>query len=73
MMFDFNMKQNKRLRNIAAKHKQILNNMVDFRMIEVNNINLPIKKLEHKKLYELIIDMKILLGESVFLAIKKLW
>ena len=46
--------------------------MVDFRITEVDNINLPIKKLEHKMLWKLLVDMKILLEERVFLAIKKL-
>ena len=41
-------------------------------MIEVDNINLPIKKLECKILHELIMDIKIPSGERVFLAIKKL-
>ena len=42
-------------------------------MTEVNNINLPIKKLECKMLCNLIIDVKIPAGERVFLAIEKLW
>ena len=56
---------------MAAKHKQVLNNIVDFRMSEVENINSPIKKLDYKILYELIMNMKTILGERVFLAIKK--
>ena len=46
--------------------------IVDFRMIEVDNINLLTKKLEYKILCKLIMNIKILLGERVFLAIKKL-
>ena len=45
--------------------------MVDFRIIEVDNINSLITKLECKILHELIIDIKIPSGERVFLAIKK--
>ena len=70
--FDFDMKQKERLRNAVVKHKQVLNNIVNFRMTEVDNINLLIKKLEYKMLHELIIDIKILSGERVFLAIGKL-
>ena len=72
MRFNFDVKQKERLRNTVVKHKQVLNNIVDFRITEVNNINSPIKKLEYEILCELIIDIKILLGERVFLAIKKL-
>ena len=46
---------------------------MDFSIIEVNTINLLIKKLECKILSELIIDIKIVSGERVFLAIEKLW
>ena len=66
------MKQKERVRNVVVKYKQVLNNIVDFRIIEVDNINSLIKKLEYKMLYKLIIDTKILSGERVFLAIKKL-
>ena len=69
---DFNIKQKEMLKNSVVKHKQILNNMIDFRIIEINNITSPIKKLECKTLCELIIDTKTALGERVFLAIEKL-
>ena len=45
--------------------------MVDFRIVEINNINSPIKKLDNKILYKLIMNMKIISGENIFLAIKK--
>ena len=70
-MFNFGMKQKERLKNVVAKYKQALNNIVDLKITEVDNINSPIKKLKHKTLYELIIDIKTPLGERVFLAIKK--
>ena len=65
------MKQKERLRNVAVKYKQVLSNIVNFRMIEIDSINSPIKKLDNKMLYMLIIDMKTISGEKVFLAIKK--
>ena len=54
------------------KHKQILNNIVDFRIIEVDNINSLIKKLEYKIIHKLIMNIKTLFEEKIFLAIKKL-
>ena len=71
MRFNFNMKYKERLRNVVVKHKQVLNNIVNFRMVEIDNINSPIKKLEHKMLRKLIMNIKTVSGERVFLAIEK--
>ena len=50
-----------------------MNNVVDLGITEIDNINSLIKKLENKILCELIIDMKTISGERIFLAVKKLW
>ena len=73
MRYDFDMKQKEKLRNAAVMHEQVLNNIVSFKITEINNINLPIKKLKNKMLHELITEMKIMSRERVFLAIEKLW
>ena len=65
------MKQKGRLRNLAAKYKQVINNMVDFQMTKFNNINFPIKKLDNKMVRIFIIGMKVKNGEKVFLEIEK--
>ena len=49
-----------------------MSNIVDFRMVEIDNINLLIKKLDNKMLNMLIIDIKIKSKENTFLATKKL-
>ena len=49
----------------------MLSNMVDFMIIEINNINSQIKKLDNKMLRILIIDTKTISREKVFLAIEK--
>ena len=46
--------------------------MVNFRIVEINNINSLIKKLDNKILCILIMDAKTTSGENVFLAIEKL-
>jgi len=46
--------------------------MVDFRILKVENINSPIKKLDYKILCELIMEIKTLLRERVFFIIEKL-
>ena len=73
MRCNFNIKQKERLTNAVVKYKQVLSNIVGFRIVEINNINLPIKKLDNKMLCKLFMDMKIISREIIFLAIKKLW
>ena len=71
--YNFNTKQKERLRNAVVKYKQVLSNMVGFRIVEINNINSPIKKLDNKMIFKLIVDMKIMSREKIFLAIEKSW
>ena len=59
--------------NIALKHVQVMNNMADFQITKINNINLLIKKLDNKIVRILIMDTKAENGEKVFLSIKKFW
>ena len=73
MRCNFNIKQKERLTNTVVKHKQVLSNIVGFRIVEINNINLPIEKLDNKMLCKLFVDMKIISREIMFLAIEKLW
>jgi len=73
MRYNFNIKQKERLRNAVVKYKQVLSNMVGFRIVEINNINSPIKKLDNKMIFKLIVDMKIMSREKIFLAIEKSW
>ena len=47
--------------------------MVDFQITKIDNINLPIKKLDNKMVRILIIDMKAENSKKVFLVIKKSW
>ena len=49
----------------------MISNIVDFRIVEIDNINLAIKKLNDKILCILIMDMKSKSKENIFLAIKK--
>ena len=50
-----------------------MNNIVDFQITEINNINLQIKKLDNKMVRMWIIDTKAENKEKVFLAIEKTW
>ena len=44
--------------------------MVDFRMVEIDNINSPIKNLENETLWKLIMSTKTMSKERGFLAIE---
>ena len=48
-----------------------MNNLVEFQILELKNINSPIKRLESKTLWELIMDLRVDNNEKVFVAIKK--
>ena len=50
-----------------------MNNIVDFQMTKISNINLLIKKLDNKIVRMLIIDMKAENREKLFLVIKISW
>ena len=65
------MKHEDRLRNAELKHAKLLNNMVDFKMIDTKNVNSLIKKMENITLRELIMSMETKDGEKVCLAIEK--
>ena len=64
--YDFDIKQKERLQNASVKCKQVFNNIVDFRMAKIDNINLLIKKQENKILCKLIIDIKAILEREGF-------
>ena len=67
---DFGMKKKEMLSNVALKNKQKLNNVVDFRMTEIENIKSPIKKSNNKMLSELIINIETDSGEKVFYLLR---
>ena len=48
-----------------------MNNLVEFQIPEIKNINLPIKGLQGKTLYELIMNLRADNNEKVFVAIEK--
>ena len=48
-----------------------MNNLVEFQILELKNINSPIKRLESKTLWELIMDMRVDDNDKVFVAVKK--
>ena len=62
-----------RLRNAMIKHKQVLANLVDYRLTEFEEIDLPISALQGKTIRQLIMDLKTEKGETIFIAIERSW
>ena len=73
MRYDMDSKQKQCLRNAMIKHKQVLANLVEFKLIEFEEIDLPISNLENKIIRKLIIDLKTEGKEKIFIAIERSW
>ena len=56
--YDMDTQQKDRLRVAAVKHKQVMSNLVDFKMCDLDTIDSPIRSLENKTLRSLIMDLK---------------
>ena len=70
----FDVKQKDRLRAVVAKCKYVINNVVNFKMIEIENINSLIKELDDEKLINLMKGLEIGARErESFLVIERLW
>jgi len=55
------------------KHKQVLANLVDYRLTEFEEIDSPISALQGKTIRQLIMDLKTEKGETIFIAIERSW
>ena len=53
------------------KHKQVLANLVDFKLTEFEEINLPIRDLNDRTIRQLIMDLKTESRETIFITIER--
>ena len=61
----------RRLRNAMIKHKQVMANLVDHKLVEFTEIDSPISTLEGKTIRQLIMELKIKEGNTMFVAIER--
>lgn len=73
MRYDIDSVHKQRLRNAMIKHKQVLANLVDYRLTEFEEIDSPISALQGKTIRQLIMDLKMEKGETIFIAIERSW
>ena len=64
-------KQKQWLRNAIIKHKQILANLVEFKLVDFEEVDLLISVLDNKTIRELIMNLKSKSGDQIFVTIKQ--
>ena len=55
------------------KHKQVLANLAEFKLTEFQEIDSPISALQDKTIRQLIMDLKTVDGETIFIAVERNW
>ena len=66
-------KNKQRLCNAMMKHKQVLANLVEFKLADFQEIDSPISDLQGKTIRQLIMDLKNKDGETIFIAVERNW
>ena len=70
---DMDSKNKQRLRNAMMKHKQVLANIVEFKLTNFQEIDSPISDLQGKTIRQLIMDLRTKDGETIFIAAERNW
>ena len=65
--------QKQRLRNVMMKHRQVLANLVEFKLADFEEIDLPIRNLENKTVCQIIMNLKSKSGDKLCVAIERSW
>ena len=73
MRYDMDSKQKQRLRNAMMKHRQVLANLVEFKLTDFEEIYSPIKNLENKTIRQLIMNLKSKNGDKLYIAVERAW
>ena len=70
---DMDSKNKQRLHNAIMKHKQVLANLVDFKLPDFQEIDSPISNLQGSTIRQLIMALKTEKGETTFITIERNW
>ena len=73
MRYDMDSAHKQRLPNAMMKHRQVLANLVEFKLTDFEEIDAPIKSLEDKTIRQLIMDLKSKSGEKLCAAVEQAW
>ena len=63
-------RQKQRLRNTIVRHKQVMANLIKCKVLDFNDIDLPIGALDGRTIRKLIIDLEGKEGDKVLIVIK---
>ena len=73
MRYDIDSRQKQRLCNTMMIYGQVLANLVEFKLIDFEDISSPIKNLENKIIRELIMNLEFKSSDKFFIAIERSW
>ena len=73
MKHDVDIRQKQRLRNATMKYKQVLANLVEFKLVEFEDIDSPISSLKNKTIRKIIMELETEGGNKMFIAIERSW
>ena len=70
MRYDIDSRQKQRLHDEMMMYGQVLANLVDFKLIDFEDIDSLIKNLDNKMIRELIMNLESKSSNKIFIAIK---
>ena len=73
MRYDMDSRQKQWLHNVMMMHSQVLANLVEYKLIDFEDIDSSIKNLDNKTIRELIMNLESKSGNKIFITIKWLW
>ena len=73
MRCNIDYRQKQRLRNTMVRHKEVMANLIECKVLDFNNINTLIRALERRTIRKLIIDLEEKEEDKVFIAIGHSW
>ena len=69
--YNMDSRQKQRLCNAMMIHRQVLSNLVEFKLTDFEDIYSLIKKLENKTIRELIMNLESKSGEKLYIAVER--
>ena len=70
MRYDMDSRQKQRLRNVMIMHGQVLANLVEYKLIDFEDIDSSIKNLDNKTIREFIMTLESKSSDKIFIAIE---
>ena len=73
MRCNMDTRQKQRLRNVMVRHKKVMANLIEYKVLDFDDIDIPNRSLEGRTIRKIIIDLGGKKDNKVFIAIKYLY